>query len=153
MNIRIAFLLTVLLMIYSGCSSIKATTQNKRSYAPVEASLCHINQKVVGHFLVTGIPEAFNEEQYKVAVEDVCFSTPACRIQAEEIFDSFDVKARKVDDMFSVMLCDKDGYWKVMEDFSCNNQRVEVQSWKMDDNVPCSFEGDWDGIIHKYCNN
>jgi len=40
-----------------------------------------------------------------------------------------------------------------MEDFSCNNQRVEVQSWKMDDNIPCDFEGDWAGIIHKYCNN
>ena len=38
-----------------------------------------------------------------------------------------------------------------MEDFSCNNSRVEVQTWRQGDNVPCDFEADTNSIIRKFC--
>lgn len=122
-------------------------------YAPVAASLCFINQKVEGHLLVSGIPDGFNEAQYRAAVEEVCYPAPACKTQAQDIFSNYSVQARKIDDMFSVMLCDKLINYKIMEDFSCNNTRVEVRSWKLTDNAPCEFEADWSRIQQEYCGN
>jgi hypothetical protein len=73
--------------------------------------------------------------------------------QAEDIFNSYGVDARKIDDMFSVMLCDKGMKQKILEDFSCNNLLVEVHSWQKADNVSCHFEKDWERIKKEKCND
>ncbi|NTU41619.1 MAG: hypothetical protein HGA78_00910 [Nitrospirales bacterium] len=139
-----------LLMVFSGCTPAPLVAKED-AYAPIEASLSHINQKVAGHFLESGVPDGFNSSRYRAAVEEVCFPSPACKAQAEEIFSSFSVSARKVDNMFSVMLCDKEQIRKVMEDFSCNNRRVEIQSWKLNEETPCEFEADWQGAVQEFC--
>jgi hypothetical protein len=141
----------ILLIALAGCAS-DSLVKKEKMYAPIEASLCHINQKVAGHFLESGVPNGFDTVQYRGAVEEVCFPNPYCKSQAEGILGSFGIKARKVDDMFSVMLCDKDLKSKIMEDFSCNNRRVEVQSWRVGDDIPCNFEIDWQSIKQEYCN-
>jgi len=140
----------ILLMILAGCGP-DSLVKKEKMYAPIEASLYHINQKVAGHFLETGVPDGFDAVQYRVAVEQVCFPNPYCKSQAEGILDSFGIKARKVDDMFSVMLCDRDLKWKIMEDFSCNNRRVEIQSWRFGDDISCDFETDWQSVKRQYC--
>lgn len=151
MRIR-RFLLLILLVAFVGCAHAPESVEKKEGiYAPVEASLCHMNQKVVSHFLTSGVPDGFNGAQYKAAVEEVCYSNPVCKSQAQAIFDSYGVSARKIDDIFSVMLCDKEMKWKVMEDFSCNNMRVEIQSWKKGDKGPCEFEDDWERIKQENC--
>jgi hypothetical protein len=53
--------------------------------------------------------------------------------------------------MFTVMLCDKELKWKIMEDFSCNNRRVEIQTWRLGDKMPFEFEADWQRVIHEFC--
>jgi len=141
----------ILLMVFVGCASDFLVKKEKK-YAPIEASLCHINQKVAGHLLECGIPDGFDAVQYRGAVEEVCFSNPYCKTQAEGIFDLFGIQARKIDEMFSIMLCDKNLKWKIMEDFSCNNRRVEVQSWRVRDDISCDFETDWQSVKQKYCN-
>lgn len=50
------------------------------------------------------------------------------------------------------MLCDKDLKSKIMEDFSCNNRCVEVHSWRVEDDISCDFETDWQSLRQKYCN-
>jgi hypothetical protein len=150
-DIRGVGLVLILLMAFVGCVS-NPIVKKEKMYAPIEASLCHINQKVAGHFLESGIPDGFDAIQYRIVVEQVCFPNPNCKSQAEGILDSFGIKARKVDDMFSVMLCGKDMMWKIMEDFSCNNRRVEVQSWRVGYDIPCNFETDWQSVKQKYCN-
>jgi len=148
----VRFLGTILLVAFVGCAYATEPVQKKETiYAPVEASLCHMNQKVSSHFLISGIPGGFNEAQYKAAVQEVCYSNPVCKSQAEAIFDSYGVDARKIDDMFSVMLCDKEMKWKIMEDFSCNNLRVELQSWKVLNKVRCEFEEDWQRVREENC--
>ena len=146
--------MVVILFIASfSCVYIRGPSEKQEGiFGPVEASLCHINQKVASHFLVSGVPDSFNEAQYKTAVEEVCYSSPACKSQAQAIFNSYGVNARKIDDIFSVMLCDKEMKWKVMEDFSCNNLRVEIHSWKTTEKVPCEFEGNWQRIRQENCN-
>lgn len=106
---------------------------------------------MAGHFVDSGIPDGFDEAQYRAAIEQVCFPNPYCKTQAVGLFDSFGIKARKVDYMFTVMLCDKELKWKIMEDFSCNNLRVEVQSWRIGDQVPCEFETDLQRVAQEYC--
>src|SRR5208337_4922628 len=119
-------------IILAGCSTVQDKAGKKaETYAPIEASLTHINQKVGSYFLVNGIPDGFNSAQYEEAVKAVCYSSPACRDQAQTIFDTFGLDVRKIDDIFSVMLCDKEMKWKIMEDFSCNPMKVEVQSWRI----------------------
>ena len=146
------FLVVILLLAFTSCAHVTEPVEKKEgTYAPVEPSLCHINQKVASHFLINGIPDGFNEAQYEAAVKEVCYSNPVCKSRAETIFDSYEIDARKIDDMFSVMLCDKETKWKIMEDFSCNNMRVEVQSWRMPNKVPCKFEDNWERIREEYC--
>jgi len=146
------FLIVILLLACVSCAhATESLEKREATYAPVEASLCHINQKVASHFLISGIPDGFNEAQYKAAVEEVCYSNPVCKSQAETIFNSYGISIRKIDDMFSVMLCDKEMNWKIMEDFSCNNMRVEVQSWRMLNKVPCKFEDNWQRIKEENC--
>jgi hypothetical protein len=146
------FLVLILSIFLVGCVYGTESIEKKESaYAPVEMSLCQINQKVASHYLVSGIPDGFNEAQYKAAVNEVCHSNPECLSKAKEIFDSYGVDARKVDDMFTVMLCDKEMKWKIMEDFSCDNLKVEVHSWQEPDKVPCEFELDWERIKREKC--
>jgi hypothetical protein len=148
-------MLTVMIAVFlclAACAPDLAVRKTEL-YAPIEASLTHIDQKVAGHFVESGVPDGFNGEAYRAAVEAECFPIPACKEQAEAIFNSYEVTARKVDDGFSVMLCDQNHKWKVMEDFSCNSLRVEIPSWKSDNNAPCKFEDDWLNIVQKYCEN
>jgi hypothetical protein len=150
MNTR-HFLGFILLFVIANCAYAQSFEKKEGIYAPIEASLSHVNQKVASHFLITDIPDGFNEDQYKKAVQEVCYSNPICKSQSQAIFDSYGVSARKVGDMFSVMICDKENKWKIMEDFSCNNMRVEIQSWKNEDQVPCKFEDSWERIKLEYC--
>jgi hypothetical protein len=140
-------------VILASCTNATNSMAKKESlYAPVEASLCNIDQKVANHFLITGVPEGFNRSQYETAVKEVCYSNPSCKSQAQAIFDSYGVDARKIDDMFSVMLCDKEMKYKIMEHFSCNNMRVQDHSWKMGDKIPCDFNKDWELKKQEICN-
>lgn len=139
----------ILITLYS-CVPIPLSIKPEM-YPPIEASLAHINQKIAGHFNVIGVPDNFDAVQYRAAVEEVCFPIPSCKSQAEGIFNSFGIKAKKVDGMFTVMLCDKNLRQKAMEDFSCNNLRVEVRSWKAEGETACEFEADWQDVVEEYC--
>jgi hypothetical protein len=147
------YLIALFLFVLVNCAYAQSVEKKESMYAPIEVSLCQINQKVASHFLTTGIPDGFNETQFKSAVNEVCSSNPVCMSQSREIFDSYGIRVRKIDDMFSVMLCDKEMKRKILEDFSCNNMRVEVHSWKMENQVPCMFEDNWEQIKLEYCND
>lgn len=153
MRLRHLLLLLSLFTVISCAPITQKAGKDDAIYAPIASSLCFINQKVDGHFLVSGIPDNFNEAEYKKAVQDVCYPIAACKAQAQEIFDNYGIRARRIDDMFSIMLCDKEMKNKIMEDFSCNNTRVEIRSWKSVDPMPCSFEDKWDLVKQDHCNN
>ncbi len=147
--IKISSLLIVLTVV-AACAP-EPFLKKEETYAAIEESLTHINKKVAEHYIGSGVPVGFDAVLFRIAVEQACFPNPYCKAQAVSIFDSFGVKARKVDDIFTVMLCDKELKWKIMEDFSCNNLQVEIQSWRFKDQIACEFEVDWQSILDKYC--
>ena len=149
---RAIFYSLLCLITFSACAHAESSLEKKEKiYAPIESSLFQLNQKVSSHYLVSGIPDGLDERQYKNAVTDVCYTNPNCKAKAEEIFNSFILRVHKIDDMFSVMLCDINTSVKIMEDFSCNNTRVEIRNWKQIDASSCDFEKDWIRIKKEYC--
>ena len=151
MNAKL-FLIIILLVGCTGCVYAEQSIEQKENiYAPVGSSLYNINQKVASYFLKSGIPDGFDKAQYKTAVGNVCYPNPVCKSQAETIFNMYGIDVRKIDGIFSVMLCDREMKWKVMEDLSCNNTRVEILSWKEESKIPCQFEQNWERIKHENC--
>lgn len=146
-------LVPTLLVAIISCAHVQTIEEKEHIYAPVESSLYKINQKVASYYLTTEIPYEFNDVQYKAAVTEICYSNPNCLKQAQTIFDFYSISVRKVGDMFSLMLCDKEKKWKIMEDFSCNNTRVEIQSWKNDIKIPCKYEENWERVKQDYCDD
>ena len=145
------FFIIGFLIVLVGCIQVaRPAAEMASTYAPVESSLTHINQKVASH-LIRGIPDTFDKDKYMMTIDEICRSNPECLSEAKTIFDSYGVKVRKVDDMFSVMLCDKEMKWKVMEDFSCNNLIVEIKTWKSGVKEPCVFENNWQRIKQNFC--
>jgi len=53
--------------------------------------------------------------------------------------------------MFSVMLCDKEQTVKFMEDFSCNEQKVEISSFQITPEQDCQLESEWKNQIAIDC--
>ncbi|MGB5217434.1 MAG: hypothetical protein WBN66_03950 [Smithella sp.] len=121
------------------------------NYASTASSLTDIDQKVKSYYLTRDIPDNFDESQYKIVSNELCSSNPVCKSQIEELFDAYNVQVRKIDDTFSVLLCDVDKSKNIMEDFGCNSMLVEIKSWKEHDNVPCKFEDDWQQILQQHC--
>ncbi|MFZ3104134.1 MAG: hypothetical protein WA096_05450 [Smithella sp.] len=147
MNVK-CFML-VLLVIVTGC--VPHAIKDEINYASMEASLSDIDQKVKSYYLTKDIPDNFDAAQYKTVVDELCSSNSVCKSQIKELFDTYNVQVRKIDDTFSVMLCDVDKLKKTMEDFGCNSMLVEIKSWKENDNVPCKFEDNWQQILQQHC--
>lgn len=112
--------------------------------------LPYLNQKVVGYMEKTGMNQ-LDDDAYRDIVDKVCANLPLCRQRAETMFNTYDIKVRTIDDMFSVMLCDKDGKTKKMEDLSCNEQKVEIPTFQADDTAQCLFEENWKEIVATEC--
>lgn len=139
----IQVILVSILMVTSSC----ATATN---FDAIGSSLSELNQKVTGYYYGITIPDDFDAVQYKKAVAEVCKNNPPCQEKAATIFSDYEIRARKIDNIFSVMICDKATGKKIMEDFSCS-MKVEVPTYKTDTNAPCVFEKNWQTIINGNC--
>jgi hypothetical protein len=102
----------------------------------------YLNQKVAG-YLYMNQTAALDAQTYKGIVDKVCGPLPSCGKNAAIMFDTYSVQARSLDSIFSVMLCDKKGAVKIIEDFSCSENKVEIPSFMDGTKVPCAFEDKW----------
>lgn len=144
-RICVTCLLSFILL--SGC----ATTSSRTTNESMLNFLPYLNQKVAGYLIMNNV-KSLDANSYKETVSSVCSSLPSCQKNSESMFNAYAVHARMVaDGMFSVMLCDKEDKFKEMEDFSCNEQRVEVQSFEIEPKAECQFEANWEDKIRPYC--
>jgi hypothetical protein len=112
--------------------------------------LPYLNQKVAG-YLDMNPAVALDEQTYKEIVDKTCGSLPSCGKNAAIMFSTYSVQPRRLNGVFSVMLCDKDRTMKIMEDFSCNEQQVEIVSFQNDKNMQCIFEDKWKEKVAPFC--
>ena len=146
---KISPVLWVCVLLLSACVTApvipdRATDESMMNFLP------YLNQKVAG-YLDANQPIILNTQTYKEIVKKVCDPLPSCSKNAAVMFDTYSVQARTVDDIFSVMLCDKKGSIKIMEDFSCNEQKVEIVSFRMKQDQPCKFEDNWKEEVRSLC--
>lgn len=137
------------LFLYQACATTASTSDRTTNEAMLNF-LPYLNQKVAGYLDING-SVALDADTYKKIIDEVCVPLPSCGKNAAIMFDSYSVQPRKLDDAFSVMLCDNDGATKIMEDFSCNEQKVEITNYQTDTNAPCKFEDNWREKVAPYC--
>jgi hypothetical protein len=141
--------LIVLIVISSLCSAC-ATTPDRSTDDAMLNFLPYLNQKVAGYIDANEV-NSLDAQTYKGIVDNVCSPLPSCGKNAARMFERYNVQSRMLDGMFSVMLCEKGMTVKVMEDFSCNEQRVEIPSFQTDPMAHCDFEDNWKKIIATDC--
>jgi hypothetical protein len=147
MKIRLLFCMLGLIF-FSSCATTTAprrsTNESMLNFLP------YLNQKVAGYIIENKI-KSLDANSYKEIVNAMCYPLSPCRKSAENMFRTYTVTPRMLDGMFSVMLCDKDGKTKDMEDFSCNEEKVEIRNYEIDSNAHCEFEANWKEKIKPFC--
>jgi hypothetical protein len=135
-------------ILFSGCvttmASDRSINESMLNFLP------YLNQKVAGYLSENKVT-SLDANGYKEIVNAVCSPLPSCGKNAETMFRTYTVGARMLDGMFSVMLCDKEGEIKKMEDFSCNEEKVEIPNFEIDSNARCEFEVKWEEKIRPFC--
>ncbi|ABC77927.1 hypothetical protein [Syntrophus aciditrophicus] len=122
----------------------RTTTESMLNFLP------YLNQKVAG-YLDMNPAVVLDAKTYKKIVDEECGPLPSCGKNADVMYDTYSVQPRWLDGIFSVMLCDKNGAIKIMEDFSCNEQLVEIASFQNNPSGPCIFEDKWKEKVAPSC--
>jgi hypothetical protein len=146
---KIYTLIFVFPFIWSSCA-FQTKVQERTTDEAMLNFLPYLNQKVAG-YLDEHTGNKLDSENYKEIVDEVCGSLPSCGKNAKVMFDTYDIKSRSIDGIFSVMLCEKETSSKVMEDFSCNEQKVEIRTFQSSLMQKCGFEPNWRSKITADC--
>ncbi len=145
---RLTTLSLVLILFLAGCST--GIASQKDNPAAISSFLTELNQKVKGYMYGQDIPDSFDIVQYREIISKLC-DHPDCKRKSDALFDGYDVKAKKVNGFFSVLLCSPETQKKIMEDYSCNNLKVEIRSWEEPTSEDCRFADNWQEIYDKEC--
>ena len=143
---RIFLLVLASFLLCSACAKIpdRTTDEAMLNFLP------YLNQKVAGYLDANQV-STLDRQTYKEIVDKVCGPLPSCGKNAAIMFVTYSVQPRRMDSMFSVMLCDKEATIKIMEDFSCNEQRVEIPSFQTEPKGRCAVEERWKEKIAADC--
>lgn len=140
---RLSVLLVAFLFFY-GCSYIYAKDDEDKAkeYSRIEIILSDISKKIIAHYERQNreIPKDFNEKQFIEVLEKVYPD----QAKVQLIKKDFKIKARSIDNNYSVVLCDPDTDRKLMEDLSCHTTHVEIRFWDKEGTYPCTFEENWE---------
>lgn len=137
------------ILLCSACATGSASTARSTDEAMLNF-LPYLNQKVAGYLEANQV-STLDTPAYKGIVDKVCGPLPSCGKNAAIMFETYSVQPRLLSGMFSVMLCNKKATIKIMEDFSCNEQKVEIPSFQSDPKARCAFEDKWKEKIAPDC--
>ena len=144
---RKLFVVLTVFLIFAGCSYIyvKDEEDRARKYSNIEITLSDFSKKIIAYYerQSQSFPEYFDEKDFIELLEKVYPD----QSKVESIKRDFKIKARSIDNNYSVVLCNPDTDGKLMEDLSCTLNRVDIRLWEKDIAMPCQFEENWEG----YC--
>jgi len=139
------FSLIFLVIVFVGCTHNvvpSATNEEKiREYSATAVLLSDFSMKIVGHYHSQNltIPKDFDTKQFFSLLEKIYPD----QLSVKHVQNNYRVFVRPLDDGYSVMLCDPKTDRKIMEDFSCHVNRVEIRLWENNVPAPCVCEGNW----------
>ena len=119
----------------------KATGEDHREYAAAAVTLSDFSMKIVAYYQLKNapIPNDFDKDRFFALLLDIYPDQDRVR----SIKNNYRVSVRPLGRGYSVMLCDPGTNRKIMEDFSCHVNRVELRSWESDAATACVFEDNW----------
>lgn len=130
--------------LFFGCTGlkIKPVVTQERYYSKIERMVVDFSKKIKAYYenQHKSIPKDFNGDTYIELLENIYPD----KSKVEMVERSFKIKARAIDDNFSVMLCGPSTGSKVMEDLSCYLDHVEIRCWDKKDHIPCKFDDNWE---------
>ncbi len=132
-----------------GCSIgsffAKADEEKIKQYSALEVTLSDMSKKITAYYGKQGktVPPEFDENEFIGVLEKVYPD----KEKVERIKEGYRLRARAVDNDYSVVLCDLESGNKLLEDFSCTLNKVDIRYWEKDIAAACEFEPDW----KKYC--
>ena len=140
---RLAVILLAVGLISCGHTGVfsKATEEEAREYSAAAVTLSDFSMKVVAYYQSKNvpIPNDFDKDKFFALLQDIYPD----RNRVTSIKNNYLVSVRPLDRGYSVMLCDLGTNRKIMEDFSCHVNRVELRSWEGDAPAACVFEDNW----------
>lgn len=140
---KISVLLVVFLL-FAGCSYfyVKNDEGKAKEYSKIEIILSDFSKKITAYYgkQNISIPKDFDEKQFIEVLEKVYPD----QAKVELIKKDFKIKARPMDNNYSVVLCEHGIGSKLMEDLSCHTTHVEIRFWDKEGTYPCTFEENWE---------
>ncbi|HOW54033.1 MAG TPA: hypothetical protein PLR60_05190 [Syntrophorhabdaceae bacterium] len=142
------FVIVFLIVAFLGCTSdgvfSRSDEDQGERYSTTAITLSDFSMKITAYYQKQGlsVPGDFNETQFFALLESIY--PDQSRVQA--VRDEYRISVRSLNGGYSVILCDMEEDRKIMEDFSCHLNRVELLSWKSDVATPCVFEGNWEPL-------
>src|SRR4030042_4614208 len=137
----------VMALFLYGCHLIKGNTHSEKraeEYSQVEIILSDFSKKVTSYYdrKNQSIPANFDEKEFiRILGETYPDQSRVTLIQK-----NYTIKARPVNNGYSVVLCDLATNNKLIEDIAdprCSLSKVEIRLWDKDGFYPCNFEENW----------
>lgn len=142
------FVIVFLVVAFLGCTSdgvfSRSDEDQDERYSATAITLSDFSIKITAYYQKQGlsVPGDFNETQFFALLESIY--PDQSRVQA--VRDEYRISVRPLNGGYSVILCDMEADRKIMEDFTCHLNRVELLSWKSGPAIPCVFEGNWEPL-------
>jgi hypothetical protein len=136
----------VLSLSFYGCLFIKSDKDEEKlkEYSQVEIIMSDFSKKITSYYERTKqpVPDNFNEQEFIRILEE----TYPDQGKVILIKENYIMKARSVNNGYSVVLCAPETNNKLMEDIAdprCSLSRVEIRFWDKEGVYPCRFEENW----------
>ena len=131
----------LLIIVLQGCVLSGQEIKKEEDYSWAAMILSDFSMTILGYYgsQMAPIPKDFSEvEFFRILTKEDPNQAKVAFVQG-----SFKVKVRQIGGHYSAMLCDPKTDRKLMEDFSCDMTRVEIQTWAAGRNAACAFEESW----------
>lgn len=129
----------------SGCTSFGFCKKEPPDYSSTEIIFSDFSYKITAYYAEKNqpIPENFSGDEFVRVLEE--FYPDKAKIA--EVKKNYRIQARQIGQFYSVVVCKPDTGIKLMEDFSCSLNRVDIRYWDRKDSTQCEFEKEWEA----YC--
>lgn len=137
---KIAFLVLISVAV-SGCTFLGYCKKQQLDYSSTEILFSDFSYKITAYYAEKSqvIPKDFNEDEFIKILEEVYPD----KAKVKSIKKDFRIRAHQIGQYYSVVVCKPNTGAKLMEDFSCSLNHVDIRYWDREGSIQCEFENEW----------